>query len=128
MTALFADLQLPDIAFSWRKVSPATREGLVVFGALILITILLMLWAAFLRKRGGARHSGHRRKHGSRETAGQPIAQATAATSSGTASVAPQPGAGKQRRRRRALPTNATLAQTGGLPPIGSDDPSQTSS
>jgi hypothetical protein len=129
MTPLFAEFEFEDIAFSWRKVSPATREGLVVFGALILITILLLIWAAFLRRRGGPRPPSRRRKHGSKETASQPIARANAGTgNTGQVSSAPQSGPVKPRRRRRALPTNPTLAQTGGLPPIRSEDPSQTSS
>ena len=129
MRLLFADFEFEDIAFSWRKVSPGTREGLVVFGAMILITILLLVWAAFLRKRRRGHRSTHRHKHGSRETASKPIAQATAViANAGDTSRAPQSGAVKRRRRRRALPTNPTLAQTGGLPPIRSEDSSQTPS
>ena len=129
MPLLFAEFELPDIAFSWRKVSPATREGLIVFGALLVITILLLIWAAFLRKRGRRHHSSHRRHHGSREAANQLLPKRIAdAGSLGDASPVPVTEPAKKRRRRRPLPTNPTLAQTGGLPPIRTEGPPETSS
>jgi hypothetical protein len=119
---LIAEFEFDDVAFSWRKVSPTTREGLAVFGALILITILLIIWAAFLRRRS-RRRSAHRHYHGSRDIANKPIAT-TAPGMGGVGKPGPEasPGVVKKRRRRRALPTNPTLAQTGGLPPIRTED------
>jgi hypothetical protein len=121
---LIADFEFEDISFSWQKVSPGMREALAVFGALIFITLLLLLWAAFVRRRG--RRSAHRRYHSSRDIITIPSA---AATAGGPGKTAPAAGSGVvKKRRRRRLPTNPTLAQTGGLPPIRTEDSSQTSS
>src|SRR5438552_3550042 len=118
---LIAEFEFPDIAFSWQKVSPATREGLAVFGALLLMTILLIIWAAFLRRRH-RRRSGHRQHHGSRHSADKIIPATAPGLSSAAKAGSERSRRGKKRRRHRSLPANPTLAQTGGLPPIRTED------
>jgi FtsZ-interacting cell division protein ZipA len=86
-------------------------EWLIIFGAIGLVTLLVLGWAAFLRKRHRHRHSHHHRhRHSSEPTEAD-------------ASVPPE----KRRRRRRShhrhRPLNPTLAETGGLPPIRPEEP-----
>ena len=86
------------------------RDILLVLVCLALLSMGLLLWAAFVRKR--KRHSSGHSHH---------ITTTAAVGGKGTE---PRKRRHRHRRRRSAsYPRNPTLAQTGGLPPIRRDEP-----
>jgi hypothetical protein len=90
-----------------KKSSPAKYEFGLLFTSLGLVTLLVLVWAIFIRKQKGEssrRYSYHR----SREEVSKSAAPA--------APTAPQTRHRKRRRRHRRR--NPTLAETGGLPPV----------
>jgi FtsZ-interacting cell division protein ZipA len=104
----------------WRLSNPAFRERLIIFGAIGLVTLLLLVWAAFIRSKRRRRHSHHHHHHAQRPD------ELPAASPNEDASPSPE----KRRRRRhshhRHRPRNPTLAETGGLPPIRSENPPES--
>ena len=112
---LLSQVDLPEVNVPWRTPSGALREYVLVLGAIVLVTLVLLLWAAFLRKRRH-RHSHNHHHHSS----GQP---ATPETNAGDSVVEPHRRR-RRRRRREHRPRNPTLAETGGLPPVRTDKPS----
>ncbi|HTH47725.1 MAG TPA: hypothetical protein VMB21_09465 [Candidatus Limnocylindria bacterium] len=101
---------------------PSTLDGasrqvlggtMPVIGALLALVCLLLAWAVFLRKPQGRRERGRlieskSSSHGSHRSA------------SGGESTSKS---GRRRRRReKKRPRNPTLAETGGLPPLGAGD------
>jgi len=109
---LLADERTDAVLASWRISNAATRERLLIFGAIGLIILLILIWAVFLRKarrRGGEHHHSHH--HSSKS--------AKASQSAARKDAPPPPE--KHRRRRRSghshRSRNPTLAETGGLPP-----------
>ena len=91
-----------------------TREKLILFAALLLVSLLVIIWAVAFRKRQRTHRSRH---HHPRELA--PKVPLEPATNSFFARR-------RQRRRRREhRPRNPTLAETGGLPPLRQDNTSQ---
>jgi ABC-type nickel/cobalt efflux system permease component RcnA len=99
------------IIITWKKMEPGTREGLIIFAALVGVIGLVLLWAVFLRKPRRQHH--HHSHHHSRAEDGSDTADSTSS-----------PKRRKWRRRRRDhRPRNPTLAETGGLPPLRSDGP-----
>ena len=114
---LLADETTDAVLQSWRMSDPATRERLLIFGALGLVTLLILFWAVFLRKRRRRRQEHH---HSSKPAE---VAQAPAEEDVASPS-------GKRRRRRRSgrshRPRNPTLAETGGLPPIRLESPPES--
>jgi hypothetical protein len=76
---------------------------------LILMVGAVFVWAAFFRK---PRHHHHFRRHHWRAS------RADAGQTNGTG--APM-GSRRRRRRRAHRPTNPTLSQTHGLPPVRDD-------
>jgi type VI protein secretion system component VasK len=103
---------------SYRSLDPPTRERLVIFGAIGLVTLLVVLWAIFLRRRRRRRREHHHSHHQS-----PPPAEVVEALTGQDAAARPY----KRRRRRRSShslrPRNPTLAQTGGLPPVRPEGP-----
>ena len=102
--------------FAPRKfpLNSSSAEIILVIGAAVLVSLLALLWAAFFRKK--RRHHRHSFSNHSSPTA------ATANTSN----PGPESQRGSRRRRRRRhqdLPRNPTLAETGGLPPLRSQNP-----
>jgi hypothetical protein len=95
--------------------SPEWLDFFVVLGAIALVLLLAFFWALFLRKKGAQRRRKRRHRHkGFREQFQKNDG-----------------GTGKnlhERRRREHHPLNPTLAQTGGLPPIRTEEkpPDQT--
>ena len=79
----------------------------ITVGALLAIAASAFLWAAFLRKR--RRHPFHHLRH---------HAPAPPSTDNPEHRKASFFSSRKRRRRRRKRPSNPTLAETGGLPPI----------
>ena len=105
----------------WRMSNPAFRERLMIFAAIGLVTLLVLVWAAFIRSKRRRRHSHHHRHHHAQRPDEAPMA-------SQSDNVSPQPE--KHRRRRHSRhphrPRNPTLAETGGLPPIRSENPPES--
>jgi|ERR1043165_6360678 hypothetical protein len=77
-----------------------------LFVAVGIVTLLILIWAIFIRKRPD--ESSRRYKYPSRGTA-------TGAQSE------PIPERSGRRRRRKRRPRNPTLAESGGLPPLRAD-------
>jgi hypothetical protein len=105
---------------SWRMSNPATREKLLIFGALGSVSLLILIWALFIRKGPRApRDHRHWQHHSSGPTQ---VAQASAGGET-------SPPSEKRRRKRRSghqhRPRNPTLAETGGLPPIRPEGPTE---
>jgi hypothetical protein len=115
---LLADDVTAAVASSWRLSDPATREHLLIFGAIGLVTLLILMWAVFIRRRRRRRHE-HYPSH--------PRSSAPALASEAPAREDnPLPSEKRRRRRRshhRHRPRNPTLAETGGLPPLRTDIP-----
>jgi len=113
-------VDLNTLLATMRKSDPATTERILVFGAIGLVTLLLVLWALFLRRR--RRRREHHHSHHNSSTA----AKVVEAPAGQDAPARPY----KRRRRRRSgrshRPRNPTLAETGGLPPIRPEDPPET--
>jgi FtsZ-interacting cell division protein ZipA len=113
-----ADVDSQDPLAWWRLTNPAFRERLIIFGAIGLVTLLVLLWAAFIRSKRRRRHSHHHRHHHTQRPAEVP-----AASQNEDVPASPE----KRRRRRHShhghRPRNPTLAETGGLPPIRSESP-----
>ena len=107
-----------ELLSSWRFMDPSTRGGLLIFGAIGLVTLLAVVWAIFLRKRRRRRRSLHH----SRQYSSAPTEAPEALNGDGTAS--PPPTSSKRRRSRRSRRSrNPTLAETGGLPPVRPEGP-----
>ena len=105
-------MQTPDVIVTWKKIGPGTREGLIVFGALFLLISLLLIWALYIRKPSRKRK---RRYH-------YPPTSSSRDTVNGEDTEQVSGKKKWKRRRRDHRPRNPTLAETGGLPPIRSDD------
>jgi hypothetical protein len=116
-TGQMAMIHWRDIARRWSE-SPAARERIIILGALALVSLLIVIWAVFFRPREGKSKTRRHASRHARERAGAPSAP--------VAGEDGESGSGKRRkwrrRRREHRPMNPTLAQTGGLPPIRSED------
>jgi hypothetical protein len=108
---LLADEETEAVFAAWRLANPGTREGIVIFGALGLVTLLSVLWAIFLRKPRQHRRSHHHSNPRSSKPAEK------------TPPLPPQRHHKRRRSRRRHRPRKPTLAETGGLPPLRPESP-----
>jgi FtsZ-interacting cell division protein ZipA len=102
-------------------IDPATREWLIILGAVALVALMALIWAVFLRKphrRHHSHHHHHHRHHQSDEPAETQI-------TTNEAQIPPPQEKHRRRKRhhRRHRSLNPTLAETGGLPPIRPEDP-----
>jgi hypothetical protein len=119
---LVAALQESDF---WSKSpfsSPFSKnEFSLLFAAIGLITVLAVVWAAFIRKPkdDSAHRYSYRRTAGLDPILHVPSGQANARATAGA--PVEQPHKHKKRRRRAHRARNPTLAETGGLPPLRSD-------
>ena len=114
-----ASISTDDVLVQWQGLSDSARNGLIIFGALILVVGLSIVWVVFIRKpkrrhNKNSRHSSHGRPRHSSE-----VREADGESS------------GQRRRkwrrpRREHRPRNPTLAETGGLPPPRTPDPSDS--
>jgi hypothetical protein len=86
----------------------AARSGLTfLFGAFGILTLLILGWAIFIRKRPAESSRRYSYPSGdSRTKSRDNLSQSGAETN------------GRKRRRRKRRSRNPTLAETGGLPPI----------
>jgi hypothetical protein len=112
--ALVGAVEWEQIARRWQTMTPAARDRVVILGALAFVILLLVIWVVVFRKRYTDLHS-------QRHSYEYPRANGGDGDSKGHKRR-------KWRRQRRPhRPLNPTLAQTGGLPPIRSDEPSEPS-
>jgi hypothetical protein len=93
------------------NLSPGMRNGLIIFGSLVAVSLVVFIWAACIRKKP------RRRKYRYHQSKG-----ATAIQDEAEAAPAPAEPVRRKWRRprsgRRLL--NPTLAETRGLPPLRS--------
>jgi type VI protein secretion system component VasK len=109
-SGMFADLEIEDVINNWNRMDTTTRDAILVFGALTVVTLIIVVWAAFIRKKPREHSSQHHHRH-------RPATQSEAVSQE----TAEEPGRERRRRRRRRRehrPRNPTLAETGGLPPV----------
>jgi hypothetical protein len=120
-TPLFlADESTDAILASWRS-DPAVIERIMIFGAIGMMTVLLLVWAVFLRKKRRRRRSHHHSHHHSSSPSEVPDSPKD------DGPPAPEEQHRRHRRsRRRHRPRNPTLAETGGLPPIRPESASES--
>ncbi len=121
---LLADEETDAILASWRFADPSTREGLLVFGAIGLVTGLALIWALFIRKPKRRRHR-HHHSHEHLSTVAESL-EVTESPHGEPVAVEPREHRKRRRFRHRRRSRNPTLAETGGLPPVrpeGSSEP-----
>ena len=117
-----ADVNIGNLLVQWHSLNHVIREGVTIFGALGLVTLLMLLWAIFLRRRRRRHHRHDYPLPERRQTAACPAGQ----TGNSAAIESPR-HRGWHRPRRPHRPRNPTLAETGGLPPIRPEPPWPTS-
>ena len=115
---LLADEETDAVFAAWRFTNPATREGIIIFGALGLVTLLVLIWAIYFRKRRRRRRSHH---HSQQHSSGP--AESPTAPAEDSAPPPPQSRHKRRRLRHRSRSRNPTLAETGGLPPLRPESP-----
>jgi type VI protein secretion system component VasK len=113
-----ADAETDDVLAAWRIMDPSTLGALLVFGAIGLVTLLALAWAAFLRKRGRRRRSHHH----AHQHASAPAEAPEVLNDEGPAAAPPKRHKWRRSRRRHRA-RNPTLAETGGLPPVRPEGP-----
>jgi hypothetical protein len=113
-----AEVETQEVLAAWRITDPATLERILIFGAIGVVTTLVLLWAIFLRKKRRRRREHH---HGSRHSSG-PVETGEAPLDEGVPTL-PEKRRHRRRSGRTHRPRNPTLAETGGLPPIRPEDP-----
>lgn len=106
-----------DVVKSWQSLRPSSFTGFLVFAAIGLVTLLVVLWAVYIRKPGRRRSRHHSHHHTS-------VAAQPAGGQGDAHAVTPQGRRHRRRRsRRKHRPRNPTLAETGGLPSIRPNGP-----
>jgi MYXO-CTERM domain-containing protein len=116
-----ADEETAAVLASWRISDPATRERVMIFGAIGFVALLALVWAAFLRKKRRRRHSRH---HSHRQSSSP--AEKVEVLKDQDAPPVTEPRQRSRRSRRRHRPRNPTLAETGGLPPVRPESPPES--
>jgi hypothetical protein len=113
-------LETDQVLASWRFLDPATRGILLVFGSIGLVTLLALIWATFFRKLGRRR----RKRHHAYQQSSNP-AEVPATPRVEDAPSLPETRHHRRRSGRRRRSRNPTLAETGGLPPVRPEGPSE---
>jgi hypothetical protein len=90
-----------------QKTAVSRNNLTLLFSAVGVVTLLVIIWAIFIRKRPD--DSSRRYTYPSRSSEKDNISEAGANTGR------------RSRRRRKRRSRNPTLAETGGLPPIRTD-------
>jgi hypothetical protein len=106
---------------SWHWMGLSLKEILTVIGAAAAVTLLLVLWAVYVRK-GPGRRSHHHHHHHHPEPA-DPSSLSASQEDAEVEGTAEKRYRRKRRKRREHRPRNPTLAETGGLPPLRSEPP-----
>jgi hypothetical protein len=115
----FAQYDLDDVVVYWEKMNDATRDVIIVFGSLFVVSLFVVVWAVFVRR--SRRRRARRQSHGHSHAHSQAQAQASVPAETGEGADASQRR--RRRRRREHRPRNPTLAETGGLPPMRAEPP-----
>ena len=115
-------VDIEDAVAGWRSMSPATRDSFIIFAAVIFVSLLILIWAIFIRKPGQRRRI--RRSHSSEKAAPEASA-VTVVPQQKAESETQSSGRRRRRRRREHRPRNPTLAETGGLPPVRQEPASE---
>jgi hypothetical protein len=112
---MLADADINDIIQQGAKMDPRMYEFLVTFGAIALAILVAVIWAVIysLKKKKRKDRHGHHREESTTKTRRRPV-QVVREVS---LEAEPQQSH-SQRRRRHRRPTNPTLAETRGLPPL----------
>ena len=117
MRIFFAGLMDDDPIPGFGRLSAVAKERLIVLGAMALVLLVLFGWAIMYRtkrQRSARREERQKRRHSLAKNAAK-----------GMAEIREFVKEHRRRRRREHRPRNPTLAETGGLPPVRSeDDPS----
>jgi hypothetical protein len=92
--------------------SPAWVDFFILLGAILLVTLSLLIWVLVFHKKR-RRHQRHHRHHAGHREEFQ--------KSAGGIKELIQPH--QHYRRREHRPINPTLAETGGLPPLRGEKP-----
>lgn len=104
---------------AWRWMGLTLKELLIVLGAVSLVSLLVFLWAIYVRKR--PRQHSHRHHHHHHSHTEPELSEGL---ESSAAESNDEPRYRRKRRRRREhRPRNPTLAETGGLPPVRAERP-----
>ena len=114
---LFAQVDAQDLFDRLPKNKVSHHEYLFVIGAMAAVTLAVLLWATFIRKR--RRHRKYKYPHASENKDRQKLAP-EAVTPEIKKDSKPRR---RRRSRRSAERRNPTLAETGGLPPVRNDWP-----
>jgi hypothetical protein len=118
-SGLLGEIQWADVVSRLRTMSPTTRERVVILGALLVVTLAVVIWALFFRGKKSHSRSHRHSSHRSRELAPGSVGE----SAGGSGEAGPRKRRKWRRQRREHRPLNPTLAQTGGLPPIRASDP-----
>ena len=97
------------------------KELLLLLGAVGVVTLLVVLWAVYLRKRPGEHSHRHHHHHHHSRAQDDTVSSSANGDPDGTTEKRYRR---KRRRRREHRPRNPTLAETGGLPPLRTERPS----
>ena len=121
ISAIFLSIvpELPEPGF---RLGLSSRELASVVAAALLVGIAGFIWAVYFRKRprDGSSHPHSRHHHHHHHQS----AQESAPAGNGADAVNGESKRRRRRRRRREhRPRNPTLAETGGLPPIRTEQP-----
>jgi hypothetical protein len=109
ISLFLAQLDIKDgLVTSLQKTGPSHNGLSILFGAVGLVTVLILAWAIFIRKRPD--ESSRRYRYRS--------SRASSEAGTNSAANSDLPKERRKRRRRKHRPRNPTLAETGGLPPI----------
>ena len=119
MTGKFISLALPAWHSPGAMQAMATKSGtgnvLAMLVALVSVTLFVFIWAAFFRKPPRRRHSHHKSQN-------QRNSSESSAANSHPSDSSDRKHRFRRRRRHKERRLNPTLAKTGGLPGIRSDD------
>lgn len=107
---------------AWRLMGLTMKELLLLLGAVALVTLLIVLWAVYLRKRPGDRSHRHRHRHHHHPSSAE--SDSLSANNGDPEETSEKRYRRKRHRRREHRPRNPTLAETGGLPPMRAERPS----
>jgi hypothetical protein len=128
-----------EVGLPWETLDPATKEYLLVLGALAAVSLLVFGWALFVRRR--RHHHGHHHAHHHSHQESQPSEPSAVPSPSAPAAAGRNGDSGRRRRsrsifarlfprrhrrrrqRQRERAMNPTLADTGGMPPARSEQP-----
>jgi len=102
---------------AWHWMGLTLKELLILLGAVALVILPVVIWIAYFRK--SPRQHSHSNHHHSRNSSKPSVSQPAGEQEGGEEKRYRR----KRRRRRDHRPRNPTLAETGGLPPLRSEQP-----